>query len=62
MDETISKYEQDKRGASAAYTPPWVFTAHTNTPKCTEAGAIGVPSCRDKHVLRVLRHKGMLTQ
>jgi hypothetical protein len=40
LDETISKYEQEKGGASAAYASPWVFTAHNNTPKCTPAGAL----------------------
>jgi hypothetical protein len=32
LDQTISKYEQEKSGASAAYASPWVFTAHNNTP------------------------------
>ena len=33
LDETISKYEQEKRDTSAAYASPWVFTAHNNTPQ-----------------------------
>jgi hypothetical protein len=32
LDQTISKYEQEKSGVSAAYASPWVFTAHNNTP------------------------------
>ena len=32
LGETISKYEQEKSGVSAAYASPWVFTAHNNTP------------------------------
>jgi len=42
-DQTISKYEQEKRGVSAACASPWVFVAHKNTPKCTPAGAFRVP-------------------
>lgn len=32
LDQTISKYEQEKSGVSAAYASPWVFTVHNNTP------------------------------
>jgi len=31
LDHTISQYEQDKRGVSAACASPWVFMAHNNT-------------------------------
>ena len=42
LDETISKYEQEKLDTSAAYASPWVSTAHNNTPKCTPAGALRI--------------------
>ena len=42
LDETISKYEQEKLDTSAPYASPWVFTAHNNTPKCTPAGALRI--------------------
>jgi hypothetical protein len=30
-DQPISKYEQEKRGVSAACASPWLFIAHNNT-------------------------------
>ena len=35
LDETISKYEQEKRGVSATCTSPWVFVNHntSNAPR-----------------------------
>lgn len=31
-DETIGKYEQEKRGVAAVYATQWVLIAHNNTP------------------------------
>jgi len=43
-DETISKYEQEKRDVAATCAPPWVLIAH-NHPQCTHVDAFHVPSC-----------------
>lgn len=51
LDQTISKYEQEKSGVSAACASPWVFIAHNNTPKCTSADAFPVPSPQAKYWL-----------
>jgi len=47
LGETINKYEQEKSGVSATCTPPWVFVTH-NYPRCTQASACGIPTCRAK--------------
>jgi len=51
LDQTISKYKQEKSGVSAACASPWVFIAHNNTPKCTSADAFRVPSPQAKYWL-----------
>ena len=38
-DQTISKYEQEKRGVSAACASPWLFIANNKHFQCTPAGA-----------------------
>jgi hypothetical protein len=46
LEETIGKYEQEKRGVSAACASPRVFIAHHNYLQCTPAGAFRIPGPR----------------